>query len=287
MLASYFQLLRLPAVFTVWSNIIAAHLISTSGSFEWSVLSLTLCSSSAFYLGGMVLNDCFDLDEDLRERPQRPLPSGAIPTSHAWRLGWGLILLGIALAGAAGTQQLIIGILLTFSIIAYNSWLKHHAVGCLIMGSCRYLNWLLGLAVVPLAIEHYLLPLPILLYIMAITILSRIETTANQEGPITACIAGIIAAAIAIFSLYYFDLLSTLWPVILGIILLLVMVAHLAKLYSKMEPTHIQRSVKILLMGIIPLDAMMVSATGLWWGGLIVILLLIPGQLLVRIIKIT
>jgi len=287
MLVSYFQLLRLPAVFTVWSNITAAHLISTSGNFEWLVFSLTLCSSSAFYLGGMVLNDCFDLDEDLRERPQRPLPSGAIPVSHAWRLGWGLMLMGIIFAGAAGTQQLIIGIALALCIIAYNGWLKHFAIGCLTMGSCRYLNWLLGLSVVPLAVGHYLLPLPILLYIIAATTLSRIETTADQKRPVSLCIIGVVATAISILTLYQLDLLKNLWPLIPGAILLLMIIMLLSKLYNAMEPASIQHRVKILLMGIIPLDAILVSAADPWWGGLIVTLLLIPGRILVRIINVT
>jgi len=287
MFVSYFRLLRLPAVFTVWSNILAAHLIVTSGDIEWQTLILTLGCSSTLYLGGMVLNDCYDFAEDLRDRPQRPLPCGAIPLRHAWILGWGLLLTGITLSGLIGAQQLIIGIFLSLSIIAYNSWLKRFSAGCLAMGICRYLNWLLGLAVVPLAAEHYLLPLPILFYIMAVTTLSRIETTADQKEAISLCIIGIIATAITTLLLYSLDLLTNPWPLIPGIMLLLIVIILLSKLYGEMEPANIQHSVKALLMGIIPLDAILVSAADPWWGGLIVILLLVPGQILVRIINIT
>ncbi len=197
------------------------------------------------------------------------------------------MLTGIALSGLAGTQQLIIGALLSLCVIAYNGWLKHFAVGCLAMGSCRYLNWLLGLSVAPLTIGHYLLPLPILLYIIAVTILSRIETTADQTRPITLCITGMTAMVATMPLLYYLDLLSNLWPLIPGAILFLMMLQLLNKLYSEMEPTNIQHSVKLLVMGIIPLDAIMVSAADPWWGGLIVILLLVPGRILIKIASIT
>ena len=52
------------------------------------------------YCGGMVWNDYFDVEQDRRERPFRPLPSGRIAPSEAVRLGIGLFAGGgLLLAG--------------------------------------------------------------------------------------------------------------------------------------------------------------------------------------------
>jgi 4-hydroxybenzoate polyprenyltransferase len=44
---------------------------------------------------------------------------------------------------------------------------------------------------------------------------------------------------------------------------------------------------KVLILGIIPLDAILVFAGGPWWGGLVILALLIPGRYLARILYVT
>ena len=52
--------MRFPAVFTAWSNIIAAAIIGLNGNFSWFSLIVLIFSTSFLYLGGMILNDWFD-----------------------------------------------------------------------------------------------------------------------------------------------------------------------------------------------------------------------------------
>jgi 4-hydroxybenzoate polyprenyltransferase len=87
-LGDWVELVRLPAVFSAWSNILAAHLIATTGSPHWRLLALQLAITTSLYWAGMVLNDCFDLNNDRIERPERPLPSGRIAPRAAWTVGF-------------------------------------------------------------------------------------------------------------------------------------------------------------------------------------------------------
>ena len=286
-LKAYLQLLRFPALFTAWSNIIAAHLIATGGDIDWRMLGLLIGASSALYLGGMVLNDCFDYREDLRERPGRPLPSSRIGRRTAWWLAGGLLITGCLLAGLAGSVQLSIALALVVAIVAYDGWLKQYAIGTLTMGACRYLNWLLGLSVIPLSLNEYLLPLPILIYITSLTTLSRSETRGGDRRAFDLCILGITVSAASIGLLYATGALSHPWPLVPGLLLLFYLLRSLWVSRAGMAPQLIQKNMKMLLLGIIPLDAFLVFAAGPWWGGLEVLLLLIPGYFMARVIYIT
>ncbi|HAH43432.1 MAG TPA: hypothetical protein DCM07_00995, partial [Planctomycetaceae bacterium] len=56
-LLAYFQLMRLPAVFTAMSDIILGFLL-THGSFSPPIsFALLLVASASLYLSGMVFND--------------------------------------------------------------------------------------------------------------------------------------------------------------------------------------------------------------------------------------
>lgn len=198
---NYLQLMRAPAVFTALSNIFAAHLIITQGEIVWSGLLLLLASSAALYSGGMVLNDWFDYDVDLIERPGRPLPSGRIQRHHALLFGGLLLACGIVFAALAGPQSFYIALGIATMILIYDGVLKRTIAAGLTMGACRYLNWLLGFSLLPLTEHLLLIPVPIFLYIMAVTLLSREEEGANNKSIALLTATGIILAAFFIIAL--------------------------------------------------------------------------------------
>src|SRR5262245_19490117 len=77
-LKPYLHAVRLPNLFTAGADSLAGWLIcggALAAVAGWGPLVL---ASMAFYAGGFALNDVFDLELDRRERPARPLPSGAI-----------------------------------------------------------------------------------------------------------------------------------------------------------------------------------------------------------------
>ena len=96
------QLVRLPNVFTVVADISAAFLFVAQGPQPLTRWVVIVLAGIALYWAGMILNDLFDLEKDRTERPGRPLPAGHIPLKQARVAGWGLLLLGIALAAAGG-----------------------------------------------------------------------------------------------------------------------------------------------------------------------------------------
>src|ERR1019366_1143630 len=80
---SYAQLVRLPNLPSALADIGLAGLATGLVVARLPVFLLLLTSSACLYLAGMVWNDYFDLDQDRRERPDRPIPSGAITLRRA------------------------------------------------------------------------------------------------------------------------------------------------------------------------------------------------------------
>src|SRR2546423_1408094 len=104
---AYAQLVRLPNVFTALADIclgaVAGAAVGGPAAGAWWPRSAWLLGSSAcLYGAGMVWNDYFDLEQDRKERPFRPLPSGRIRPAAAARLGAALLAAGLALAAASG-----------------------------------------------------------------------------------------------------------------------------------------------------------------------------------------
>src|SRR5581483_11719795 len=99
----YLQLVRLPNVFTAAADSLAGWLL-VRGTFDEPRRWLPLVAASmATYAGGIALNDVFDYEADLRERPSRPLPSGRVSRRFAGWLGGGLLALGPVLAALSGS----------------------------------------------------------------------------------------------------------------------------------------------------------------------------------------
>ena len=106
-----------------------------------------MAASKKIYAGGIVLNDLADLEEDLRERPHRPLPSGQISVSRALVLTIACFGLGISLTLLGGSSRSgLVGTFLIASVLAYDLRGKRTALGPGLMGLCRGLNLALGMS---------------------------------------------------------------------------------------------------------------------------------------------
>jgi 4-hydroxybenzoate polyprenyltransferase len=274
-------------VFTAWADILAAHIIVTGGAPQFASLVLLLLATSCLYWAGMVLNDCFDLAVDRRERPGRPLPSGRVPMHRAWLLGWSLLVLGVLAAGLVGTRQLLIAVLIALAVVAYDGWLKRYAVGALSMGLCRYLNWLLGLSVLPLGPESHALAAPALIYVTALTLLSRAEVQAGDRRVLPLTGLTVAFAAIWIGALYLAGVLPAGWALLLLAPALGAVASALRRAWLDFTPTRVQATVRLMILGIVVLDALLVAAAGHPIGALLVLALLIPGRVLARRIPVT
>jgi len=284
---NYLQLMRAPAVFTAVSNILAAHLIVTNGNIQWLNLAILMLASAALYLAGMILNDCFDYQEDALDRPNRPLPAGRIALKTAWSLGWLLLGSGVILASLVGYQQLTIAIVLAAFIIIYNGYAKQTLIGTTVMAGCRYLNWLLGLSVLPLQSTQFILALPIFIYVTALTLLSIVETSATKKNYLTASFIIMLAGSFLLLFIQLAIIKSTIVAPIVLFGLFMLIANRMLKTYQNFTPAQIQKTIKFLVMGIIPLDALLVLSSNHFLGAVSVLSFLIPSWLLARSIRVT
>src|SRR5262249_49707692 len=152
--------------------------------FPFAVFALLLFSSACLYSSGMVWNDYFDLAQDRRERPFRPLPSGRVKPNEAARLGTGLMVVGVACALMTGRLSGSLALVLVLAILAYDGWLKRTWAGPLGMGLCRFLNVLLGVSLagtldVPWALH---LAAVVGLYIVGVTWFARTEARESNQS---------------------------------------------------------------------------------------------------------
>ena len=140
-----------------------------------------MAASVCFYAAGLLMNDLADFEEDRRERPLRPLPSGETSRASVRLVMMALAMFGLAFCAAGGGQALLCGAAILCAITAYNLWLKKIVlVGALAMGLCRGLNLLLGAAfagwiTTPAVAAACLAGI----YIAAVTNLARHETKTN------------------------------------------------------------------------------------------------------------
>jgi 4-hydroxybenzoate polyprenyltransferase len=170
---SYIQLLRLPNAFTAMADPLAGWFAVGGGAPGWE-LPLLVGASACFYTSGVVFNDCFDYELDSVERPERPLPSGAVSRKAAWALGAVLMIVALALAALAGPVPLGVGVFLGAMILFYNAWARRFAgLRPLTLGTCRFASFLLGMRCLPLRLAW--MPALLGLYAGSITFLSTHE----------------------------------------------------------------------------------------------------------------
>ncbi|SER80850.1 SCO3242 family prenyltransferase [Streptomyces qinglanensis] len=142
--AAWAQLLRISAVSTVPGDAVVGAVAGGSGPGRGTALAAG--ASLCLYEAGMALNDWADQEEDARERPQRPLPSGRIQPRAALAAATGLTATGLALAARAGRLPLLTATALATTVWAYDLRLKHTPAGPAAMAAARSLDVLLGAA---------------------------------------------------------------------------------------------------------------------------------------------
>lgn len=283
------QLLRLPNVFTAWADIFLAGVVIGVWPERILPFLFLLLASTFLYWAGMVWNDYFDVEQDRRERPFRPLPSGKIRLASAVALGIGLMLAGLVCAAAPGpegfqTGSLILASCLAVAILLYDAWLKRTWAGPIAMGLCRFLNVLLGLSLAPAGIEGWgiLLALVVGLYIAGVTWFARKEAGVSNPKFLLAA-AGVMLAGLllslavpgAANAAGLLHSTSPLFPYLVAALGFYVGFP-MARAIDNPSPGRIQAAVKQAILGLIFLDAVLATALAGTFG-ILLALLLIPA----------
>jgi hypothetical protein len=200
-LLPYLRLVRAPAVFSALGDPLAGLLIG-GAALEAGRGAQLAAGSAMMYLAGMALNDLADRDEDARERPERPIPSGAISPRTAAIVGSTLLFAGIGVARGAGASWTAPA--LAALVVAYDFKLKHSAtLGPIAMGACRSLSLLMGVEAAGGldGVAHGSEPAALLgAYVAGLTLLARSETgaarTAELRGGAAIAAAALLVAAV-------------------------------------------------------------------------------------------
>src|SRR5262249_6298832 len=124
-----------------WTNVIAGAIIANSAATAADIVIVGL-AMTAFYVGGMYLNDFFDREIDARERPGRPIHAGDIAATTVSAVGFSLLAAGVALVATFGLLAAAWGMALAAAIVLYDAWHKGNNFAPLIMGLCRALVYL-------------------------------------------------------------------------------------------------------------------------------------------------
>jgi 4-hydroxybenzoate polyprenyltransferase len=280
---------RLPLLPSALADITLATLAVRALPERWMEFVLLLLASGCLYLSGMVFNDYFDLDEDKRDRPDRPLPSGKITPRAALLAGLGLMTAGVMLAFLVGLLSGFLAVALVLAIFLYDAVLKASPIGPVAMGFCRFLNILLGVSICggvawPLGLH---LASVVGLYIVGVTWFARQETHTSNRNFLTAAACVILAALLLALPL---PLSASAWQAgdtaSPGFVYLLVATGFLIGLpleraIREPQPKQVQAAVGRCLMCLVLLDATLALATAGSWG-MVLLLLMVPGLWLRR-----
>jgi 4-hydroxybenzoate polyprenyltransferase len=188
-LAVALRLGRVSNLPTVWTNVLAACAVAGASFAPPATLALAL-AMSLFYVGGMYLNDAFDREIDARERPERPIPSGAVSARSVFGVGFALLASGLALVAAlalelgAGADAIAAGALLGAAIVAYDVWHKRTPWSPVLMGACRALVYLTAGALAGDRLQGELFWAAALLlgYVVGLSFAARQENLARIES---------------------------------------------------------------------------------------------------------
>jgi 4-hydroxybenzoate polyprenyltransferase len=127
---------------TVWSNCLAAWLLNGGGN--WIAFLLLCAGTSLLYVGGMFLNDAFDVGFDRQHRQERPIPSGQIAERDVWWIGGLLLFFGWMLLFMIGSTVTLFASLLVAAIVLYDAIHKHIEGAPFLMAACRFLLYLVA-----------------------------------------------------------------------------------------------------------------------------------------------
>lgn len=185
---------------TIWSNCLAGWALAGGAPLTGEVREMideplrfaTLClGASLLYVGGMYLNDAFDVEFDRQHRRERPIPSGAIGVRAVWTLGllWLIAGLGcmlwLALSPAADSNReqvnqttAILAVLLAGTILLYDAVHKAFTLSPVLMAGCRLLLVLMAASAGRLGITGLTIwsALVLALYIVGLSYLARHES---------------------------------------------------------------------------------------------------------------
>jgi UbiA prenyltransferase family len=249
---------------TVWTNTLTG-IVLAGGALDSPMTLPLLVALSLFYVGGMYLNDAFDARIDAIERPERPIPAGAISAPSVFAAGFAMLTLGVALlvwigygpAGGSGAWPALAGLALGGAIVLYDWYHKDNPLSPALMGVCRVLVYLaagLAFAVPPPAIL-WLAALLLLCYLIGLTYVAKQENLGEARNlwPLLFLAAPVLYALASAAGGWSSAMLFILFALWVGVALWFL---------KRRRAGDVPRAVVSLIAGIALLDAVLIAAAG-------------------------
>jgi 4-hydroxybenzoate polyprenyltransferase len=279
-LRGYLELLRPANVVTAIADVLAGYAVadrSHGRALPWLV-GATMC----LYAGGVVLNDFFDRRVDAIERPERPIPSGRVSAASAATLGMALLTAGVLAASQATRAAFFVGLAIAAFVVLYDSLTKRHAIaGPITMGLCRALNLLLGVSALPAALwSRWPIAIFSLVYIAAVTAVSRGEVHGGRTTVATGALISLVAVVVGLLAL----VLSSTTGRLAGIVLIAALAYRVLPPYWQVvkepQPVMIRRAVKAGVLSLVLVDSTIsASYAGLVYAAAVLATGIVAGSL--------
>jgi len=242
---------------TVWTNTLAGALLAGAAA-PGGELAVAVLAFSLFYTGGMFLNDAFDAPWDARERPERPIPSGAAGAREVFLWGFGMLAAGVLLLALFGAEAAMAGMALAGVVTFYDCYHKANPLSPVVMGICRALIYIGAALCYTLVLPGrlWLGALALLCYLAGLTYIAKQETLTRVEHlwPLLflavpalygAWLAASAPAAIPFWIVFCAWVLVALW------------------FLRRRQKGDIPRAVVSLIAGISLLDALLIAGAGM------------------------
>jgi hypothetical protein len=239
---------------TVWSNCLAGWWLG--GGENFANLPWLFFGVSALYLGGMYLNDAFDVDFDRQHRPERPIPSGAISLPVVW--GWGLAWLGLGALSliVIGKTTGALALVLILCIIIYDATHKVITASPWLMGACRFWIYVIAGSTASWGVNGWPIwcGVALALYVAGLSHMARLESSRARvpRWPLA-------LLAVPVFLALMMDTGENRVPALLLSLILVLWIARCVRPMFQGGQMNVGRIVSGLLAGIVFVDWLAVA----------------------------
>ncbi len=239
-LRGWFQLVRLPHLFTVPGDPLVGFLIAggmmrhaDKGFFPIAAVCFIAFAMSLF---GIITNDLADIQIDSAQHPDRPLPRGVISPRAASYASQLCFLAAVVPAICLGWLFTFVTLVALISIYSYNFYVKYRPKrASVMMAVMRCLTFGLGILIVPdISLARILLLIVygvgLFLYYCGINEITRSETLSKMVRPGgRVMLAGACCCAIVplVFVIRLLRDSTTLLPIAFGLLAILLCLVYL------------------------------------------------------------
>ena len=298
----YLLMVRLPNLFTIPSNIIVGYITLLSPpnvGLSWS-LPLIIISSCLIYAAGIIFNDYFDIETDMREGRLRPLSSGSVRKRAAVLLAFIFLAFALVTSAFVGVLSFVVSSAIIIIALLYDYKLKRTKIAAVAMGSARAANIIYGASPILLSglfesenLQRLMLESAcVFMYVAAIIMVSEREaSTININRKwlfrpfLLLSLVVLVMFVSAVLGVFRTDLLVNL--AFLISIVCFFAYRWIFRFKSGIGSEEIQNLVKILVLCMVILDSAFASGIFGILLGVAVASFIIPGLVLSRLLYVT